>query len=289
MKSVVDKVLTFTQQEAEAFLADINGSTCTSNYLCGNIGSINVDIVNAWKTLVDNANTKTKRTLFGQDFPLLTEIVNVRTNYTAAFNHGTMGNLENFIKTYQNRVPCKTCIKNGTKLANTDFDDFDELIKNTRWGYQNSFVAPTVAGYPGFYEREPFALNNQNARSGGQHMLKYLKENGLGRTAIAAVDEAFGGTNPYASKRCDVRLITPNASNIVFIEFKSIKRKSNKSVEPDLTQKDDTESVENPTDNNPPINPQIEPISAGVDASGIDVEQLLGYLADPRTVSLSSL
>jgi hypothetical protein len=42
-------------------------------------------------------------------------------------------------------------------------------------------------------------------------------------------------------------------------------------------------------ENNPPINPQIEPVSAGVDASGIDVQQLLGYLADPRTVSLSSL
>jgi hypothetical protein len=42
-------------------------------------------------------------------------------------------------------------------------------------------------------------------------------------------------------------------------------------------------------ENNPPINPQAEPVSAGVDASGIDVQQLLGYLADPRTVSLSSL
>jgi hypothetical protein len=274
LESVVDRVLTFNQKVADAFLTDIDNSTCTSDYLCGNIDKINVDIVNAWKTIVDNASLPNIRTPMAQDYPLLKTIVDVLTSYTSAFNFGTIGNFPAFLKTYQNRVPCNTCLSsvNNKKLANTNYDDFDKLIKNTTYGYYN--FHSTIPGFSSFYAREPFSIGNPNARSGGQHMLKYLIDRNYTNASIADVDQRFGGTNPYGNKAYDVRLNTPNAENVVFIEFKSIKRKGNIDNETAPIQK-----VDNETDDTTP----------GVDGKGIDVEQLLGYLADPRTINLNSL
>ena len=90
LEAVVDKVLTFTLTEADAFLTDVNENTCTSEYLCGNIGSINVDIVNAWKLEIDALTSAGRKepltSQYLSDWETLTTIKNMMTTESNKVN-----------------------------------------------------------------------------------------------------------------------------------------------------------------------------------------------------------
>jgi hypothetical protein len=236
LKSVVDKVLTFTQQEAEAFLADINGSTCTTNYLCDNVSQIDVSIVNAWKYIVDAMNTGTKRTAFAQDFPLINKVKEITSDASTnqifdrnarPIQNGTILTFTQFLSTHNN-VYCNTC---GTPRPTSGyqawFPKLDEILNNTVATYR-TFNSST--GFTNVFFSEAFAKDAPWTRDGSQHMLRAL-QNGIvpdpnsptvrltfSTANVDAFDQQFGGT-VSASSEFDLKL--KNNPNILFVEFKS--------------------------------------------------------------------
>jgi hypothetical protein len=263
LEAVVDRVLSFTQLEASAFLADINENNCTNNHLCGNISQIDVSIVNAWKYIVDAMNTGSKITAFAQDFPLINKVKEITTNTTKlnAFNNPTYSikTLPEFLKVY-GFADCYSC-----SIATGSYGDWmskmDVILENSL-DAQTKYLSR--GGYAGFATREPFNNGaNQWLRDGGQHMYRGMKtvlslsgsrtlDFFTNPNLILAFDEPFGAANNpnYPKQKCDLRL-GANTANVVFVEFKSYQ--------------EDTE------------------------LSTKGVTQFLGYLSDARVNSLNDI
>ncbi|NBB32012.1 hypothetical protein, partial [Cellulophaga sp. BC115SP] len=222
LRPIVTRLLSFTSGEIQAFFGDIAPSTCGGNaYLCGNINSLTVGLIDAWKVVYDAKPTSK----FKQDYEILQAVRTIQNNPNklAAFtNNG--GTIVSFIQKYD-QSRCKICGNQG--LAS--LPELEDILLNTAEVYEKHH---NETGFMGWYNREVFASNISYevepegevrnipsiGRDGAQHMIKYMVERSFADNTDA-IDQNFPPTAPYPNRQYDIRV----NDQIRFVEFKSYK------------------------------------------------------------------
>ena len=221
LQPIVTELLSTNSTVILEFYKDINSATCTSDYLCGNIPLIDVDIIKAWKIVYDAKPTAK----FKQDFTVLTAvklIQNSSSKLVAFTNNG--GTIATFIQKYD-QSRCKICGNQGLPFL----PELNDILLNTAEVYETHNAKP---GFMGWYNREVFASNMSYeiepggeiknipsiGRDGAQHMIKYMAERPFADNTDA-IDQNFGATATYPNRQFDIKV----ADQIRFVEFKSYK------------------------------------------------------------------
>lgn len=108
MEAVADELLlnSYNNTVVTAFFGDILGTTCTAEYLCGNVNSLSVALIDAWKVVYDAKSTVS--TNYQKDFSLLTE---ARNNKSVTSFMNNIGQDAGFVASIaaNKGLRCKTC------------------------------------------------------------------------------------------------------------------------------------------------------------------------------------
>ncbi|MFN8353087.1 MAG: hypothetical protein U0Y10_01460 [Spirosomataceae bacterium] len=171
LESVVSRLLLLQDTEIQAFLRDIESPCGGSAYLCGNISSLTVEMVEAWKMVyearclgVANCNENVKK-----DWSVLIQVKSMLQDNAVLTALGNKAGLVEILQKNE-RTPCNTCGSGGASYLNK----MDVYLKDVEYFVEN------YQGISGWNT----VIGSQGIKNGGIHqveatafMLRVLHEN----------------------------------------------------------------------------------------------------------------
>jgi hypothetical protein len=234
LRPIVTKLLTFTSGEVQAFYGDIAPSTCGgSAYLCGNVGSLTVGLIDAWSCIATNANNL--NTNYLNDFVLLKKVQEIQSDATKRgyFVSNTTVNFDAFLVNALKETPCNTCPEPADGTWASRFPKLDKILSNmlelvpkhtSKADFRSSFYnGEVLAGNPSSIAK----------RDGGQHMLNYMADRPFTDNAIW-IDRKFSYVSAQAAnsgKEFDIYMGREEITPIWFVECKSYQESTDIDVE----------------------------------------------------------
>ena len=206
LSEVATQLTTYSQAEIQDFLKNLNASSCTSADLCGNIGQLNVAIVEAWKVLYSREDHR-------KSMAYLNQIVKMIRN-TKIQNNLNLGS-----DSYKDVL--KMIATNHKDRAGVQFGGSTALL-----GYLTSLeqIINTYDGKTGFKESlPPLKVNTLQGFDGIWFSIKAMQD--IDASNVVRVDMEFDedqdcgtASNPAS---CKYDLETSGTPR--FYEFKSYK------------------------------------------------------------------
>jgi hypothetical protein len=167
LESVVDRLLAFTDNAViQVFLGDIQDPCGGNAYLCGNVSSLTVDLVEAWKVVYDAKGTYG----YKKDYALLNQTKAMQTNATLLQNLDGREGLKTII-VKNIAAPCYTC----QSTTHAYLKKMDEYLKDVAYFGNNCSEKEgyrTVIGSTGLQ-------GQQYAVEGAAFMLRVLADGNL--------------------------------------------------------------------------------------------------------------
>ncbi|NBB31835.1 hypothetical protein [Cellulophaga sp. BC115SP] len=221
---IVTKLLTFTSGEVQAFLGDIAPSTCGgSAYLCGNVNSLTVGLIDAWKAIREArcANpTGACASLMPLDFVLLQKVASLLLNSTFITNIGSIegGNngrnaLISAMKQHST-AKCYTCDNDPAP----HIDYMSDYLENLSYFAVNFSNTTGAGGTGGVWNQGITGSATQVV--GGAYMLKLLKEENYTAQDVQQFElDLSDSPNPAKPQKADI--VEIDGTTTILVECKS--------------------------------------------------------------------